>query len=259
MASQSPPASGAGGSGICGAGIVVQVKNGGVLRTGTEDAVNLAGFLDSRIAEGETLPWVVRRQPMKANHQATLQRLIDMGYLKYAPPGRGAVEQQLLPSMKHGIIESDWGKHGVASDRRGYLVADLGLAGSGWHGAGLLGNKPYRGLYVGNGAAATFNTRLAGGRTRVVATAITGLTRDNSPINRAVWPLPIAVLPAPPLITAMCSNASRLQATWFPTMNGASPQPALITALSHRPLPSRCPGTAASGAGSVARPQGQTR
>jgi hypothetical protein len=91
--------------------------------------VNLAGFLDSRIAEGEILPWVVGRQHMKANHQATLQRLIDMGYLKYAPaPGRGAVEQQLPPSMKHGIIESDWGKRGVASDGRGYPADNEELA-----------------------------------------------------------------------------------------------------------------------------------
>ena len=60
---------------------------------------------------------------MKPNHQGTLQRFIDMGYLKYVPgPEREAVKQQLLSSMNHDIIESDWGKDCVSSDRRGYLV-----------------------------------------------------------------------------------------------------------------------------------------
>jgi hypothetical protein len=66
---------------------------------------------------------------MSTNHQTTLQRLIDMGYLKYVPgPEREAVKQQLQSSMKHGIIESDWGKHCVASDRRGYPADNEELA-----------------------------------------------------------------------------------------------------------------------------------
>jgi hypothetical protein len=66
---------------------------------------------------------------MIADHQATLQRLIDMGYLKYVPgPEREAVKQQLLSSMKHGIIESDWGQDCVACDRRGYPADNEDLA-----------------------------------------------------------------------------------------------------------------------------------
>jgi hypothetical protein len=66
---------------------------------------------------------------MKNTHEAALQRLIDMGYLKYVPgPEREAVRQQLLSSMKHGIIESDWGEDCVASDRRGYPADNEELA-----------------------------------------------------------------------------------------------------------------------------------
>jgi hypothetical protein len=66
---------------------------------------------------------------MKANHRATLKRLVDMGYLKYVPsPELEAVKQQLLSSMNYGIIESDWGTNCVASDRRGYPADNEELA-----------------------------------------------------------------------------------------------------------------------------------
>jgi hypothetical protein len=66
---------------------------------------------------------------MKPNHQETLQRLIDMGYLRYVHgPEREALKQQLLSSMYHGIVESDWGEDCVASDRRGYPADNEELA-----------------------------------------------------------------------------------------------------------------------------------
>jgi hypothetical protein len=50
-----------------------------------------------------------------------LQKLVGLGYFKYVSDrDRERVKQEVLASLRDGIIDSSWDETGVAHDRRGY-------------------------------------------------------------------------------------------------------------------------------------------
>src|SRR6516165_4265115 len=66
-----------------------------------------------------------------------LQKLVGLGYFKYVSDrDRERVKQEVLASLRDGIIDSSWDETGVAHDRRGYPadMANLvrGGIGQGW-------------------------------------------------------------------------------------------------------------------------------
>jgi hypothetical protein len=82
--------------------------------------------------------WPFRNQSgdVKAWHCQALQKLIDLGYLKYVPDrDQQAVKEEILTSMKRGVIGSAWDSTEVAHDRRSYPVdlEDLAHGGIGKH------------------------------------------------------------------------------------------------------------------------------
>lgn len=54
-------------------------------------------------------------------HTDAIEFLIGKDYLKYVPEfDREKVKLELLATADHGIVESDWGEHGISHDRRIY-------------------------------------------------------------------------------------------------------------------------------------------
>jgi hypothetical protein len=69
---------------------------------------------------------------LKARHQEALHKLVGMGYLKFVPSqDHERIKEQILFSMEHGTIDSQWDARGVAHDRRSYPVDMEALAHGG--------------------------------------------------------------------------------------------------------------------------------
>ncbi len=74
----------------------------------------------------------------KSEHLRALQKLVDLGYLKYVPASeQERVKEELLAAIKRGVIDSQWDANGVAHDRRSY-PADMEALAHGGVGKALL-------------------------------------------------------------------------------------------------------------------------
>lgn len=63
------------------------------------------------------------------NAENAVDRLIEMGYLKYVPTADvPSIRQELLDTLKRGYLDSEWDEEGVTRDRRGYPADSEDLA-----------------------------------------------------------------------------------------------------------------------------------
>src|SRR5262249_31883132 len=81
----------------------------------------LQGFRRSRSAGS--------KRARKMNAESAVDRLVEMGYLKYVPPSDVAtLREELLGTLRHGYLETGWDREGVSRDRRSYSADSEELA-----------------------------------------------------------------------------------------------------------------------------------
>jgi len=74
------------------------------------------------------------RPNLDAQHHEILQKLIDLGYMKFVPdPDHERIKAEILSCMKQGFIGSECDVRGVAHDQRSYPldIEDLARGGIG--------------------------------------------------------------------------------------------------------------------------------